>query len=285
VISIHVPAMSSRQDVRAISARICDVPGVQTLHADLATRTVEVTGCTDPAAVGAAIRAAGYAADPWVDGSSPAAPARPGGPSVDTFFATDATGLPEATAARVVELVAEREQLDAWLAAPPNKILAAVAEMDDPAADRPGSVSYSCPMHPEVVSDRPGRCPTCGMKLMATALPDDHRDHDRMQHDHADHATGGSADGIEWDDDMVELNRRTTPATLRWKLLDRTAGGDSPPTHWLFTVGERVKIRLVNEMDSDHPMHTRSTSTAPDASSCCPATACRSRTSCGRTPC
>lgn len=25
---------------------------------------------------------------------------------------------------------------------------------------------YTCPMHPEVVSDKPGRCPKCGMKLV-----------------------------------------------------------------------------------------------------------------------
>lgn len=28
------------------------------------------------------------------------------------------------------------------------------------------STSYSCPMHPEVVSDKPGNCPKCGMKLV-----------------------------------------------------------------------------------------------------------------------
>ena len=53
---------------------------------------------------------------------------------------------------------------------------------------------------------------------------------------------------------MVEVNRRTTTANTRWRLLDRTSGGDSPPD-WTFTQGERVMIRLVNEMDSDHPMH------------------------------
>ena len=71
-----------------------------------------------------------------------------------------------------------------------------------------------------------------------------------------DHGEGhGAADGIEWEDDMVEVNRLTTTATMHWKFLDRTSGTDSPAIDWHFTVGERVKIRLVNEMDSDHPMH------------------------------
>jgi hypothetical protein len=26
---------------------------------------------------------------------------------------------------------------------------------------------YTCPMHPEVISDKPGKCPKCGMTLVA----------------------------------------------------------------------------------------------------------------------
>src|SRR3954467_15052507 len=36
MITVHVPAMTARQDVRTISAVVSDVPGVQTLRADLA---------------------------------------------------------------------------------------------------------------------------------------------------------------------------------------------------------------------------------------------------------
>ena len=61
MISVHVPAMTAPQDVRAISASISDVPGVQTLEADLGARTVHVGGPADPAAITAAVTAAGYA--------------------------------------------------------------------------------------------------------------------------------------------------------------------------------------------------------------------------------
>jgi hypothetical protein len=67
-----------------------------------------------------------------------------------------------------LELESERQQLDRWLAAPPDQTLALVAQMDDPAAMQgAGPVTYACPMHSEVTSDQPGRCPKCGMKLLA----------------------------------------------------------------------------------------------------------------------
>jgi len=54
---------------------------------------------------------------------------------------------------------------------------------------------------------------------------------------------------------MVEVNRVTTPSNTRWKLVDRPSGAVNHEIDWNFLVGDSVKIRLVNELDSDHPMH------------------------------
>ncbi len=31
---------------------------------------------------------------------------------------------------------------------------------------KPKTVKYTCPMHPEVVANKPGKCPKCGMALV-----------------------------------------------------------------------------------------------------------------------
>jgi FtsP/CotA-like multicopper oxidase with cupredoxin domain len=167
------------------------------------------------------------------------------------------------------EMVAEREFFDTWLEAPPDKTLALIAEMDDITAPGQGPVAYACPMHPEVTSQEPGRCPECGMKLLVTAAAQPAggepstaphapgtREGQGTAHGHHDDGHGhGDGGGIEWEDDMVAVNRLTTPANMRWKLVDRATGAANAAIDWQFTEGDRVKIRLVNEMDSDHPMH------------------------------
>jgi FtsP/CotA-like multicopper oxidase with cupredoxin domain len=130
------------------------------------------------------------------------------------------------------------------------------------------TTGYVCPMHPDVTSDTATNCPKCGMKLVSAnlisaakadhghaALHDDgHEMPDHHSHADADH-DAASGDGIEWEDDMVEVNRITTPANMRWKLVDRDTGAENTDINWTFKVGDQVKIRLMNEMSGDHPMH------------------------------
>jgi FtsP/CotA-like multicopper oxidase with cupredoxin domain len=42
---------------------------------------------------------------------------------------------------------------------------------------------------------------------------------------------------------------------MLWKLVDGDTGRENTGIDWSFRVGDRVKIRLVNTMESDHPMH------------------------------
>ena len=151
------------------------------------------------------------------------------------------------TARDIAEL---RERIEPFFSAPPDKTLSFVAEMDLVAA---GEATYVCPMHPEVTSEKADRCPKCGMKLVPASMfaaDDHHHHHDHHEPEHAHDA----AQGIEWEDDMVEVNRITTPANMRWKLVDGATGAENARIDWAFRVGDKVKIRLVNEMDSDHPM-------------------------------
>lgn len=112
------------------------------------------------------------------------------------------------------DMVSERQRITPYLDVEPDKTLSLIAEMDI-----------------------------------------DHGHHSHHSH-HGYHGHGQSQPPvpIEWEDDMVEMNRATTQATMRWKLVDHATGAEGPAIDWRFRVGDRVKIRLINETASDHPM-------------------------------
>jgi FtsP/CotA-like multicopper oxidase with cupredoxin domain len=119
----------------------------------------------------------------------------------------------------------------------------------------PAPTSYVCPMHPHVTSDSASSCPKCGMRLVpaTSANADVHEHKHTHEHDHA-HAHD-VPDGLEWEDLMLEVNAATNAHNMIWKLVDVDTGKQNWEIDWEFRVGDLVKIRLLNDMDQDHPMH------------------------------
>ena len=151
------------------------------------------------------------------------------------------------------ELAVAREQFRADFEREPDKVIALRSEMPILyGAEEQEATSYVCPMHPEVTASEPGVCPKCGMKLVPAdpGSSEGGHAHGGGAHEHGQ----GDESGIEWEDLMPELNRQTTSENMIWQVVDRASGAANDEIAWAFRVGDRVKIRITNEMDQDHPM-------------------------------
>ena len=65
---------------------------------------------------------------------------------------------------------------------------------------------------------------------------------------------GSTLDGIEWEDAMPMMNTVATKANTQWKLIDEASAKENMDIRYSFQKGDKVKIRIVNDKNSAHPM-------------------------------
>jgi FtsP/CotA-like multicopper oxidase with cupredoxin domain len=80
-------------------------------------------------------------------------------------------------------------------------------------------------------------------------------DHESAHDGHGTEHAHDTGDGLEWEDLMPAMNRGSTMANMIWELRDERTRAVNDEIDWTFRVGDRIKVRLVNGMDQDHPMH------------------------------
>ncbi len=124
---------------------------------------------------------------------------------------------------------------------------------------------YVCPMHPEVTSNKPGKCPKCGMNL------EKKQDPVKMSSD-AGHSMAGmnmqAGDRVTLNYNMLKAPEKTTLPEGPWKELKFELTGNMNRYVWtldnktvsesdkiLIKRGENVRIILYNNSMMRHPMH------------------------------
>lgn len=75
-----------------------------------------------------------------------------------------------------------------------------------------------------------------------------------MNHGGMNHGSTAEKGSIEWEDSMPMMNAMSDSDNTQWKVIDEETGDANMDIDWTFKKGDVVKIRVVNEMESDHPM-------------------------------
>jgi len=152
-----------------------------------------------------------------------------------------------------------------------------------PSSKQQLAVSYTCPMHPEIHSDKPGNCPKCGMKLVPEkpkSSTSGKEDHKGMQMDMKD--TTAKKPVMKMDHDMGNMDAKkvdlgpiktipnhTPPRTVRYDLYIAdtmvnfsgktkraiAVNGQIPMPTLTFTEGDTAEIYVHNEMDEETSLH------------------------------
>lgn len=140
---------------------------------------------------------------------------------------------------------------------------------------------YSCPMHPDVVSDKPGKCPECGMELAVQdkeQAPAKNNKADTQGHDHHDmQGMETAAGGLSANIAVAKKNLGTIktvrasqpPRTVRYDLHIRdtivkfgnkakraiAVNGQIPMPTLTFTEGDTAEIHVYNHLKEETSLH------------------------------
>lgn len=158
-------------------------------------------------------------------------------------------------------------------------------KMKMPVKEKTTTTVYTCPMHPEIVSDKPGKCPKCGMNLVAKKGNDTknkaaHQDIPGMKHDKNESINGMDMAGNSTTMDNIKkakanlgpikiLPSNTPPGTVRYDLYvtDTTVTYGGKPKHAIavngsipmptltFTEGDTAEIYVHNRLKEETSMH------------------------------
>lgn len=149
-------------------------------------------------------------------------------------------------------------------------------------AEKDAGMAYTCPMHPEVISDKPGNCPKCGMKLVkkgdnAETVEDKKMDMTESHEHHDMEGMNTSTDNLSNNISTAKKNLGVVktfkasqpPRTVRYDLHIRdtivmygkkkkraiAVNGQIPMPTLTFTEGDTAEIHVYNHFKEETSLH------------------------------
>ena len=145
-------------------------------------------------------------------------------------------------------------------AAPTKKDMPPMKDMQKPTAEMQhnqipampeADIKYTCPMHADVVSDKPGSCPKCGMDLVQKKKENNENKSHQM---HTDFSADENADKISFQGKTVRYDLYVTDTTVNFTGKKRHAyaiNGQIPAPVLYFTEGDTAEIYLHNRLKKE----------------------------------